>query len=88
MAVRRFELPALAMQLRFEGVHCLSSPDECLRNAKADATYVVQKHIPDPLLYTNGEKCHIKPLGRSQVSEFGLKMGFLDVLSVIVRSLD
>jgi len=41
-------------------VHCLSSPDECLENAKDDATYVVQKHIPDPLLYTNGEKCHIK----------------------------
>merc|ERR1711957_642538 len=27
---------------------------------KPNAVYVVQKHIPKPLLYYNGEKCHIK----------------------------
>merc|ERR1719453_1871127 len=27
---------------------------------KAQGAYVVQRHIPDPLLYDNGEKCHIK----------------------------
>jgi len=41
-------------------VVCCSSPVECLEKAKDDATYVVQKHIPNPLLYYNGEKCHIK----------------------------
>ena len=42
---------------------CCASAKECLQKAKGDAVYVVQKHIPDPLLYTNGEKCHIKRLG-------------------------
>ena len=42
---------------------CCASPEECLQKAKDDATYVVQKHIPDPLLYYNGEKCHIKCRG-------------------------
>ncbi|CAK9054631.1 Hypothetical protein SCF082_LOCUS29632 [Durusdinium trenchii] len=41
-------------------VVCCASAKECLQKAKGDAVYVVQKHIPDPLLYTNGEKCHIK----------------------------
>jgi len=41
-------------------VVCCARPDECLGLSKANAVYVVQKHIPDPLLYTNGEKCHIK----------------------------
>eukprot|EP00933_Yihiella_yeosuensis_P018707 TRINITY_DN15273_c0_g1_i1.p1 TRINITY_DN15273_c0_g1~~TRINITY_DN15273_c0_g1_i1.p1 ORF type:complete len:514 (-),score=119.02 TRINITY_DN15273_c0_g1_i1:98-1639(-) len=43
-------------------VVCCAKPSECLGLAKADpdATYVVQKHIPSPLLYKNGEKCHIK----------------------------
>lgn len=41
-------------------VVCCASAEECLQKAKDDATYVVQKHIPDPLLYYNGEKCHIK----------------------------
>mmetsp|Transcript_13643 Transcript_13643/g.31019 ORF Transcript_13643/g.31019 Transcript_13643/m.31019 type:complete len:531 (-) Transcript_13643:23-1615(-) len=41
-------------------VVCCARPEECLGLAKPDATYVVQKHIPDPLLFTNGEKCHIK----------------------------
>ncbi|CAJ1343826.1 unnamed protein product [Effrenium voratum] len=41
-------------------VVCCANPDECLQRSKDDATYVVQKHIPDPLHYYNGEKCHIK----------------------------
>lgn len=41
-------------------VVCCAKPSECLGLAKPDATYVVQKHIPDPLLYYDGEKCHIK----------------------------
>jgi len=28
--------------------------------AKPQGTYVVQRHIPKPLLYNDGEKCHIK----------------------------
>lgn len=39
---------------------CCARPEDCLAVAKPDSTYVVQKHIPNPLLYTNGEKCHIK----------------------------
>jgi len=41
-------------------VLCCARPQQCLGLAKADATYVVQKHIPKQLLYYNGEKCHIK----------------------------
>jgi hypothetical protein len=41
-------------------VVCCARPEHCLGLAKAGAIYVVQKHIPKPLLYTNGEKCHIK----------------------------
>jgi hypothetical protein len=41
-------------------VVCCSCPEECIGLTTANATYVVQKHIPDPLLYYNGEKCHIK----------------------------
>ena len=53
----------MALRITSRGVLCLASPEECLSKAKDDATYVVQKHIPKPLLYTNGEKCHIKLLG-------------------------
>merc|ERR1711862_217623 len=41
-------------------VVCCQRPEECIGLTKPDATYVVQRHIPKPLLYTNGEKCHIK----------------------------
>jgi len=41
-------------------VVCCSRPDECLGLAKPNAVYVVQKHIPNPLLFDKGEKCHIK----------------------------
>jgi len=41
-------------------VHCVRRPSECLSIAKPDATYVVQQHIKDPLLYEGGRKCHIK----------------------------
>jgi len=41
-------------------VVCCSRPEECMSLTKPDAAYVVQKHIPNPLLYYNGEKCHIK----------------------------
>merc|ERR1712232_478047 len=41
-------------------VVCCGRPEECLGLAKPNAVYVVQKHIPNPLLYDNGEKCHIK----------------------------
>jgi len=41
-------------------VVCCALPEDCLGLARPNATYVVQKHIPDPLLYHNGEKCHIK----------------------------
>jgi len=41
-------------------VVCCSGPSECIGLTRANAVYVVQKHIPRPLLYTNGEKCHIK----------------------------
>jgi len=41
-------------------VVCCQRPQECLSLAKSGAVYVVQRHIPKPLLYTNGEKCHIK----------------------------
>jgi len=41
-------------------VSCCARPEDCMGLAKAGATYVVQKHIPNPLLYYNGEKCHIK----------------------------
>mmetsp|Transcript_23699 Transcript_23699/g.50616 ORF Transcript_23699/g.50616 Transcript_23699/m.50616 type:complete len:550 (+) Transcript_23699:191-1840(+) len=41
-------------------VVCCAKPEECMGLAKPNATYVVQKHIPKPLLYYNGEKCHIK----------------------------
>lgn len=57
----------MALRIISWGVLCLASPEECLSKAKDDATYVVQKHIPKPLLYTNGEKCHIKLLGLNSV---------------------
>jgi len=41
-------------------VQCCSKPEECMALTKAQGTYVVQRHIPKPLLYYNGEKCHIK----------------------------
>lgn len=41
-------------------VVCCARPQECLALAKSQGVYVVQKHIPKPLLYDNGEKCHIK----------------------------
>lgn len=37
-----------------------SRPQECLALVKPNATYVVQRHIENPLPYVNGEKCHIK----------------------------
>ena len=62
-AVNLVKLHVHRKQHRFlPGVVCCASPEECLQIAKDDATYVVQKHIPDPLLYYNGEKCHIKCL--------------------------
>lgn len=41
-------------------VVCCARPEDCMGLAKPKGTYVVQKHIPNPLLYNNGEKCHIK----------------------------
>uniref|UniRef100_A0A7S4PX99 Tubulin--tyrosine ligase-like protein 9 n=1 Tax=Alexandrium monilatum TaxID=311494 RepID=A0A7S4PX99_9DINO len=41
-------------------VVCCARPEECLGLSKPNSVYVVQKHIPNPLLYENGEKCHIK----------------------------
>lgn len=41
-------------------VVCCAQPEECMGLATSDAVYVVQKHIAKPLLYYNGEKCHIK----------------------------
>jgi len=40
-------------------VRCFQSLGECMRYAKPDATYVVQRHIARPLLY-EGRKSHIK----------------------------
>jgi hypothetical protein len=40
-------------------VRCFTSLDECMRYAKPEATYVVQRHIARPLLY-EGRKAHIK----------------------------
>jgi len=41
-------------------VVCCHRPEDCMGISKPGDVYVVQKHIPDPLLYDNGEKCHIK----------------------------
>jgi hypothetical protein len=41
-------------------VACCQYPEQCMSLTKEQGTYVVQRHIPDPLLYDNGEKCHIK----------------------------
>jgi len=41
-------------------IHLCQRPQECMALAQAGETYVVQKHIPKPLLYNNGEKLHIK----------------------------
>merc|ERR1739848_349863 len=41
-------------------VTCCQYPEECMGLTKEQGAYVVQRHIPDPLLYDNGEKCHIK----------------------------
>jgi len=41
-------------------VHVCHKPSECLPSVKPDATYVVQQHIKDPLLMSDGRKCHIK----------------------------
>jgi hypothetical protein len=41
-------------------VQCCQKPEECIGLTKEVGTYVVQRHIPKPLLYNNGEKCHIK----------------------------
>lgn len=41
-------------------VHVVQRPQECMGAAEGEGTYVVQKHIPNPLLFKNGEKCHIK----------------------------
>lgn len=41
-------------------VQCCQYPEDCMDLAKPQGTYVVQRHIPKPILYNNGEKCHIK----------------------------
>lgn len=41
-------------------VHVCSKPSECMSLVKPDSTYVVQQHIKDPLLMSDGRKCHIK----------------------------
>jgi hypothetical protein len=41
-------------------VQCCQHPEECMALTKTQGNYVVQRHIPNPLLYYNGEKCHIK----------------------------
>lgn len=41
-------------------VHVCQKPSECMALVKPDSTYVVQQHIKDPLLMTDGRKCHIK----------------------------
>jgi len=41
-------------------VVCCARPEECIGLSKPNSVYVVQKHIPKPLLYDQGEKCHIK----------------------------
>jgi hypothetical protein len=41
-------------------VQCCQRPEECMGLVKPTGTYVVQRHIPKPLLYDNDEKCHIK----------------------------
>mmetsp|Transcript_50078 Transcript_50078/g.119134 ORF Transcript_50078/g.119134 Transcript_50078/m.119134 type:complete len:564 (-) Transcript_50078:63-1754(-) len=41
-------------------VHLCAKPSECLGLSKPDSLYVVQQHIQDPLLYSDGRKCHIK----------------------------
>eukprot|EP00927_Polykrikos_kofoidii_P036351 TRINITY_DN30690_c0_g1_i1.p1 TRINITY_DN30690_c0_g1~~TRINITY_DN30690_c0_g1_i1.p1 ORF type:complete len:581 (+),score=101.76 TRINITY_DN30690_c0_g1_i1:57-1745(+) len=41
-------------------VHCCLRPSECIGLTKPGAQYVVQQHIPDPLLTDDGKKCHIK----------------------------
>lgn len=41
-------------------VFLCAHPQDCMGLAKANEVYVVQKHIANPLLYDNGEKCHIK----------------------------
>jgi hypothetical protein len=40
-------------------VRCFETLEECVKYAKADSTYVVQRHIARPLLY-EGRKAHIK----------------------------
>jgi len=51
-------------------VMCCARPEDCMGLVDSNTTYVVQKHIPDPLLYKNGEKCHIK--------FYNLLVGFAD----------
>jgi hypothetical protein len=41
-------------------VQCCQYPEECMSLTEPKKTYVVQRHIPNPLHYNNGEKCHIK----------------------------
>lgn len=41
-------------------VQCCQRPEECMSLTEPKKTYVVQRHIPNPLHYYNGEKCHIK----------------------------
>merc|ERR1712224_768349 len=41
-------------------VHVCGRPSECLGLAKADAVYVVQQHVANPLLTDDGHKVHIK----------------------------
>lgn len=41
-------------------VECCSKPSECLGLTVPDRSYVVQQHIPNPVLTDDGRKCHIK----------------------------
>mmetsp|Transcript_8713 Transcript_8713/g.16214 ORF Transcript_8713/g.16214 Transcript_8713/m.16214 type:complete len:570 (-) Transcript_8713:97-1806(-) len=41
-------------------VMCCLRPSQCVDLTKPDSTYVVQQHVPDPLLMDDGRKCHIK----------------------------
>jgi len=66
-------------------VRCFTSLDECMRFAKPDCTYVVQRHIARPLLY-EGRKSHIKFYIFVYATEYGqkwqywsLKEGYLSI---------
>ncbi len=41
-------------------VQCCGKPSECLSLTEPGSRYVVQQHLPNPLLMHDGRKCHIK----------------------------